>query len=74
MTNGNAIVSAMSDKEDAQKSARRCASRMHQGPNHWHVERRSTVIICGNCEAKIPIWKNPDYCPECEEGKAWIYR
>jgi len=59
----------MSDKEHAKKKARRRASRQHQGPNHWHVERRSTVIICGNCQAKIPVWKNPDYCPQCEQGK-----
>ena len=64
------IIFVMDDKEKAQKSARRRASRNHQGPNHWHVERRSNVIICGNCEAKIPVWKDPQYCPECEEGKS----
>ena len=62
-------VVAPSDKDNARNKARRRASREHQGPNHWHVERRSTVIICGHCEAKIPLWKNPQYCPECEEGK-----
>jgi len=59
----------MSEREDEKNKTRRRASRAHQGPNHWHVETRSTVIICGHCEAKIPVWKKPKYCPECEQGK-----
>ena len=37
--------------------------------NHWHVNKRSSVIICKFCETKIPIWENPKYCPNCLDGK-----
>ena len=56
-------------REDERNITRKRASRTHQGSGHWHVERRSTVIVCQNCEAHIPKWKNPKYCPECGEGK-----
>ena len=59
----------MKDRDDPKDITRRRAARTHQGPNHWHVERRSSVIICGHCEARIPTWKDPQYCPECEAGK-----
>ena len=55
--------------EDERRSTRVRAGREHQGKGHWHVERRSTVIICGACEARIPIWKKPQYCPDCGTGK-----
>jgi len=56
-------------REDVRNITRNRASRRHQGLGHWHVEKRSTVIVCGNCEARIPKWKNPKYCPECGAGK-----
>ncbi|WP_181389854.1 hypothetical protein [Leucothrix pacifica] len=56
-------------RENERNITRKRASRTHQGPGHWHVEKRSTVIVCQNCEAHIPKWKNPKYCPECGEGK-----
>ena len=56
-------------REDERNITRKRASRVHQGPGHWHVEKRTSVIICRNCQAKIPKWKNPQYCPECSEGK-----
>lgn len=56
-------------KEDERNVTRRRAGRHHQGSGHWHVEKRSSVIICGNCQARIPRWKNPQFCPECDEGK-----
>jgi len=59
----------MTLKEKSQKSAYRRAKRSHQGENHWHVNKRSNVIICKLCEYKIPIWRNPEYCPNCFEGK-----
>ena len=31
--------------------------------------KRSSVIICKFCETKIPIWENPEYCPNCLDGK-----
>ena len=56
-------------KEKAKVKAYSRARKTHQGKNHWHVNKRSTVIVCKFCEAKIPIWKNPKYCPNCLEGK-----
>lgn len=56
-------------KEDERNITRRRASRIHQGPGHWHVEKRSSVIICRNCKARISKWKNPKFCPECFAGK-----
>ena len=55
-------------KEKSKKIAYRRAKRSHQGENHWHVNKRSNIIICKLCETKIPIWKNPRYCPNCLEG------
>jgi len=56
-------------KEEERNITRRRASRLHQGPGHWHVEKKSSVIVCGNCKAHIPKWKNPQFCPECGKGK-----
>lgn len=56
-------------REDEREITRRRASRTHQGAGHWHVEKRSSVIICGNCQARIPKWKNPQSCPECNQGE-----
>jgi len=51
-------------KEDERNITRRRASRRHQGSGHWHVEKRSSAIICRNCDARIPKWKDPKYCPD----------
>jgi len=56
-------------KQNAQIKAHKRAKRFHQGENHWHVNKRSNIIVCKICETKIPIWKNPKYCPICLEGK-----
>ena len=56
-------------KEETKAKAYSRVKRTHQGKNHWHVNQRSSVIICKFCETKIPIWKNPKYCPNCLEGK-----
>ncbi len=56
-------------REDERNITRKRASRVHQGPGHWHVEKRTNVIICRSCQAKIPKWKKPQYCPECYEGR-----
>ena len=45
------------------------SQRTHQGKNHWHVNKRSTIIVCKFCETKIPIWKKPVFCPNCLDGK-----
>jgi hypothetical protein len=45
------------------------ASRLHLGQHHWHVEIRSTVIICRACDAKIPRNLKPKWCPACGAGK-----
>jgi len=26
------------------------------------------VIVCRACEASIPKWHNPQFCPECGSG------
>lgn len=57
------------DHEAVKNITRKRASRMHQGPGHWHVEKRSSVLICRNCQAKIPLWKKSQYCPQCLDGK-----
>ena len=59
----------MNKKSNSKEKALKRARRAHQGDNHWHVNRRSSVIVCKFCETKIPIWKNPKYCPNCLEGK-----
>jgi len=45
------------------------AQRTHQGKNHWHVNKRTSVIVCKFCETRISIWNNPKYCPNCLDGK-----
>ena len=59
----------LNNKQKSQEIAYNRANRAHQGKNHWHVNKRSNVIICKFCETKIAIWKNPKYCPNCLEGK-----
>ena len=59
----------MNIKEEAKAKAYSRAKKAHQGNNHWHVNKRSSVIVCKFCETKIPIWENPKYCPNCLEGK-----
>jgi len=59
----------LSIKEKAQEIAHKRAKRFHQGKNHWHVNKRSNIMVCKFCETKIPIWRNPKYCPNCLEGK-----
>ena len=59
----------LNNKQKSQEIACNRAKRAHQGKNHWHVNKRSNVIICKFCETKISIWKNPKYCPNCLEGK-----
>lgn len=44
----------MSDLETKEITRKR-AARQHQGDGHWHVERRSTVIICRACGERIPM-------------------
>jgi len=34
---------SVNHKEDERNITRRRASRIHQGPGHWHVEKRSSV-------------------------------
>jgi len=57
-------------REDERDITRKRAARSHQGSGHWHVEKTTSFIICGNCEQRIPRWKNPEYCPDCGEGKS----
>ena len=43
-------------------------NRTHAGNNHWHIIKRSSIIVCKFCDTKIPTWKNPKYCPNCLDG------
>ena len=56
-------------KEESKGIAHKRAKRFHQGKNHWHVNKRSNIMVCKFCETKIPIWDNPKYCPNCLDGK-----
>ena len=56
-------------KEKFKSIAYSRAKRFHQGNNHWHVNKRSSVIVCKFCETKIPIWENPEFCPVCLDGR-----
>ena len=57
-----------SEKERGRRGTRERAARSHQGPNHWHVERRSSVLICQPCGERIPAYLRPQYCPNCGAG------
>lgn len=46
------------------------AAREHQGDRHWHVRRRSTVIVCRACGERIPRSLRPSHCPGCGAGEA----
>lgn len=54
--------------DDEKAITRLRAARKHQGPG-WHVEVRSTVIVCRRCKAHIPRSLKPAFCPECGDGK-----
>jgi Zn finger protein HypA/HybF involved in hydrogenase expression len=56
------------DKDVVRDKSHRRAMR-NGGESDWHFEKRSTVLICQNCEARIPIWKKPKFCPECGSGR-----
>jgi len=51
-------------------ATRQRAAREHQGRHHWHVRRRSTVIVCQACGDHIPRSLRPSHCPGCGAGKA----
>ena len=52
------------------KATRLRAAREHQGDHHWHVRRRSTVIVCRACGERIPRSLRPSHCPGCGAGEA----
>src|SRR5438045_3707558 len=55
--------------DDQKEITRRRAGRRHQGPGHWHVERKGKDILCRPCGARIPRALKPAFCPECGAGK-----
>ena len=63
------LIKKLNAKEELRSEASLWAKRTHAGKNHWHINKRTSVIVCKFCETKIPIWKNPKYCPNCLEGK-----
>jgi predicted amidophosphoribosyltransferase len=56
------------DEEIGRDKSHRRTARDRDASAHWHVERRSTVLICKNCDARIPLWKKPTSCPDCGAG------
>jgi rubrerythrin len=50
-------------------STRLRARRKLQGKHSWHVDIRSSVIICQACGQKIPRSQRPPHCPGCGAGK-----
>ena len=42
------------DRNNLKQRTRFRAMRRHQGNTHWHAERRSSVVICRECGARIP--------------------
>jgi len=52
------------------RATRLRAAREHQGGHHWHVRRRSNVIICQACGERIPRSLRPSHCPGCGAGEA----
>jgi rubrerythrin len=61
---------AAADRRREKARTQTRARRNHQGSDHWHVERRLSVIICRNCGAHIPRQVKPSFCPECGAGSA----
>ena len=57
------------EKDVAREKSHRRAAR-DRGKAAWRVEKRSTVLICRECDARIPLWKKPSFCPECGAGQA----
>ena len=66
---GLTMKKALNLKEISREIAHKRAKRNHQGNNHWHINKRSNIIVCKFCDTSIPIWKNPKFCPNCLEGK-----
>ena len=63
------LFEQLNAKEQIRSKAYLWAKRTHAGNNHWHINKKSSVIVCKFCETKIPIWENPKYCPNCLDGK-----
>ena len=63
------LIKKLNTKDKTRGKAYLGAKRSHAGDNHWHVNKRTSIIICKFCETKIPIWKKPKYCPNCLDGK-----
>ena len=68
--NKQQLIKKLNTKDKIRGEAYLWAKRSHAGDNHWHVNKRSSVIICKFCETKISIWENPKYCPNCLDGKS----
>jgi hypothetical protein len=69
------VGSAVSSDEDANADrhrekarTRNRAQRGHRGAGHWHVDVRSSVIVCRACGARILISLKPVACSECGRG------
>ena len=63
------LIKQLNAKEQLRSEASLWATRTHAGNNHWHINKRTSVIVCKFCETKISFWENPKYFPYCLEGK-----
>ena len=63
------LIKKLNTKDKIRGKAYLWGKKSHAGNNHWHVNKRFSVIICKFCETKIPIWENPKYYPHCLDGK-----
>jgi len=59
---------ADADRQRERARTRLRAHRRHHGGGHWHVEVRSSVIICRDCGMRIPRRLDPKYCADCGAG------
>ena len=56
------------DRQREKARTRNRAQRGHRGGGHWHVNVRSSVIICRACGARVHRSVKPAACPECGDG------
>ena len=63
------LLKLLNAKEQICSKAYLQAKRTHAGDNHWHINKKFSIIVFKFCETKIAIWKNSNYCPNCLDGK-----
>ena len=59
---------ANANRQREKARTRERAQRGHRGTGHWHVNVRSSVIVCRACGARVRKSLKPEVCPECGSG------